>query len=166
MVERADARALLERAPSLLRDLYTDLPDAWLHASDAGEWSAHTVLVHMLTVEDHAWVQRIEAALEHPGTVLPPIDRGGPDPTADVAEMLDRFAALRRANLARLDELELQDQTAIHSVLGSVTVDEILATWTVHDLNHIAQAMAAIAGRYREDVGPFIPNLGILGPPG
>ena len=164
MVDVSDARALLERAPALLRDLYADLPDAWLHAADPGEWSAHAVLVHLLTVEDHAWVQRIEHALDHPGTQLPPIDRGGPDPTRKVAEMLDRFEALRRTNLARLAELELDNQTGLHPALGPVTVHQILATWTVHDLNHIAQAMASISSRYRAEVGPFIPNLGILGP--
>lgn len=166
MVDINDAIALLERAPRMLRALYEDLPDGWLHAADPGEWSAHTVLIHLVTVEDHAWVHRIEHALDHPATVLPPVNPGGPDPTADVNEMLDRFEESRTANLDHLDRLELRDATTQHAALGPVTVDQILATWAIHDLNHIAQAQAAMASRYREAVGPFIPNLGILGPPG
>lgn len=166
MVEPDAAVVLLERAPRVVRALYENLPDEWLHAADPGEWSAHTVLVHMVTVEDHAWVHRIEHALTHPSAVLPPVNPGGPDPTANVAEMLDRFEDLRASNLRHLDQLELRDITTQHAALGPVTVDQILATWAIHDLNHTAQAQAAIASRYRQAVGPFIPNLGILGPPG
>lgn len=165
MIDLHEARDLLGRGPALFRRLYTDLPDSWLHAADPGEWSAHGVLVHMVTVEDHAWVQRIQHALEHPGDVLPPVDRGGPDPDRGVAEMLDRFEETRSANLDHLDRLDLRDERALHQALGPVTVGQILATWTVHDMNHLAQAMASISTHYRVAVGPFIPNLGILGPP-
>ncbi len=165
MVDPREAVALLERAPELLQALYTDLPDEWLHAADPGEWSAHAVLIHLVTLEDHAWVHRIEHTLDHPGSELPHIDRGGPDPNRNVAEMLGEFAAQRRKNLARLDELEIRSEMGIHHELGPVTVDQILATWAIHDLNHGAQAMAAISTRYRGEVGPFMPNLGILGPP-
>lgn len=166
MVRSDEALALLERAPAVLRSLYDGLPEVWLEAADPGEWSAHAVLVHLVTVEDHAWVQRIEHTLEHPGSQLPQINRGGPDPSRRVGEMLDRFAELRATNLDHLGRLDLRDATAVHRELGPVTVDQILATWAVHDLNHTAQALAAISSRYRSAVGPFIPNLGILGPSG
>ena len=105
MVQVSEARALLERGPGMLEALYTDLPDMWLHAHDPGEWSAHTCLIHMVTLEDHAWAHRIRHVLEHPGSELPPIDRGGPDASRDVVEMLERFAELRAANLTELDAL-------------------------------------------------------------
>ena len=165
MVDVVDATAILCRTPLLLRSLYEDLPPQWLDASDPGEWSAHEVLVHLVTVEDHAWVQRLEHALNHPGQLLPAINREIPDSPSDPAALLGRFADVRSENLARLAALDVETQPAIHGVLGDVTTDHILATWAVHDLNHVAQALASIASRYRDDVGPFIPNLGILGPP-
>jgi hypothetical protein len=39
---------------------------------------------------------------------------------------------------------------------------QLLATWVVHDLNHLRQAQGAMAVRYSADVGPWKANLGIL----
>lgn len=166
MVDVSDVMPLLERGPAVLRAMYRGLPDAWLHASPPGEWSAHTVLIHLVNTERGAWVHRIEHLLDRPGTAIPGVDPGGPDPDREVDEMLDEFERLRNANLHRLAELDMRSEPGVHPVLGDVTTDNILAAWAIHDLNHQAQAMAAIASRYRETVGPFIPNLGILRPPG
>ena len=165
MVDAGDAAAILRRTPHLLSSLYEDLPPEWLDASDPGEWSAFEVLVHLVTVEDHAWAQRLEHALGHPGELLPAINREISEPSLDLGGLLARFAELRAENLERLAAMDMTTQPAVHGVLGDVTTDHILATWAVHDLNHVAQALAAMASRYRDDVGPFIPNLGILGPP-
>jgi len=164
MVAIDEAVALLKRGPATMRALYTDLPDAWLQASVGEEWSAHSVLIHMLATEGSAWIDRIEHILAAPGTPTPPFDRGEPDASRDVGQMLDEFEELRQSNLQRLARVDMKTEVGIHPVLGEITTDQVLAAWTVHDLNHQAQAMAAIASRYRTDVGPFIPNLGILGP--
>lgn len=166
MVAVDEAVALLKRGPATMRALYADLPEAWLHASVGEEWSAHSVLIHMLATEGTAWVDRIEHMLAAPGTTTPPFDRGEPDASRDVDRMLVEFDQLRHSNLERLVNLDMRTEIGIHPVLGEITTDQVLAAWTVHDLNHQAQAMASIASRYRHDVGPFIPNLGILGPPG
>jgi hypothetical protein len=39
----------------------------------------------------------------------------------------------------------------------------MLATWTVHDLAHIAQISRVMANQYKEAVGPWREYLGILG---
>jgi hypothetical protein len=39
---------------------------------------------------------------------------------------------------------------------------QLLATWTVHDLDHIAQIYAALAGSRDQAVGPWKAYLGIL----
>jgi hypothetical protein len=48
--------------------------------------------------------------------------------------MLDEFAALRRANLARLEALALRPEQlellGMHPELGPVSVRQLLATWT------------------------------------
>jgi predicted flap endonuclease-1-like 5' DNA nuclease len=39
---------------------------------------------------------------------------------------------------------------------------ELLAAWTAHDLNHIAQISQVMARRYRDDVGVWRPYLGVM----
>jgi hypothetical protein len=73
--------------------------------------------------------------------------------------VLDRFAGLRAANLATLDgyrfgERDLERQGR-HADLGLVTLEQLLATWTVHDLNHESQIVKTLAKRYRDAVGPW-----------
>jgi hypothetical protein len=43
----------------------------------------------------------------------------------------------------------------LHPELGEVTLDQLLATWQAHDLTHLAQVGEVLAGRYRDDVGPW-----------
>ena len=49
-----------------------------------------------------------------------------------------------------------------HADLGPVTLEQLLATWTVHDLNHQTQIAKTLAKRYREEVGPWRANLPIV----
>jgi hypothetical protein len=49
-----------------------------------------------------------------------------------------------------------------HADLGPVTLEQLLATWTVHDLNHEAQIVKTLAKRYRDAVGPWRANLGVV----
>jgi hypothetical protein len=46
--------------------------------------------------------------------------------------------------------------------LGVVTMRNLIATWTVHDLGHIAQIARVMAGRYKEAVGPWRQYLSIV----
>jgi hypothetical protein len=50
----------------------------------------------------------------------------------------------------------------MHPSLGEVTLGELLATWAVHDLDHVSQAFAALAGSRDADVGAWKAYLGIL----
>jgi hypothetical protein len=43
-----------------------------------------------------------------------------------------------------------------------VTLGQLIATWVVHDLNHVAQAVRVMAKQYRDEVGPWTEFLGIL----
>ena len=77
-----------------------------------------------------------------------------------------RFAELRAQSLARLDELVTDeadlDRRGLHPTLGEVTLRELLATWAVHDLDHVSQIFAGMAGSHDADVGPWKAYLGIL----
>jgi hypothetical protein len=54
------------------------------------------------------------------------------------------------------------DRAGRHPELGEVTMRQLLATWAVHDLDHVAQIYAALAGSYDDAVGPWKACLGIL----
>ena len=79
---------------------------------------------------------------------------------------MDDFERLRRDNLTALNELNLQpddlSRRGKHPALGVVTLAELLATWTVHDLTHLHQLSRVMAHQYRDVVGPWSAYLGVL----
>jgi hypothetical protein len=83
-----------------------------------------------------------------------------------VKALLDEFSRLRSANLEALRGLGLGQadlgRRGTHPALGTVTLEQLLATWTVHDLGHLAQAARVMAKRYRDDVGPWAAYLPVL----
>ncbi len=54
------------------------------------------------------------------------------------------------------------EKTGIHPAFGKVTLSQLLATWAVHDLNHISQIARVMAKQYKAAVGPWVEYLGIL----
>jgi hypothetical protein len=162
---------LLERTPTVLGSLLRGTSAAWHGINEGpGTWSAYDVVGHLIVGEETDWVPRARIILEH-GEERPfePFDRFAQfDRFAGCTldQLLDQFAELRRANLAtvrdwRLTEAQL-DLPGRHPELGAVTLRELLATWAVHDLNHIAQISRVLAKRYTEDVGVWRQYLSIL----
>src|SRR5262249_32948017 len=84
-------------------------------------------------------------------------------------DLLDYFASLRDKNLAELRSLALTPDVLArrgrHPAFGVVTLSQLLSTWVVHDLNHIAQICKGIAFQHQSDVGPWQAYLSILAPP-
>ena len=84
----------------------------------------------------------------------------------DLDQLLAEFARLRRANLTRLRTLNLDpaklELRGLHPELGSVTARELLATWVVHDLGHLAQIGRVMSMRYAAEVGPWKAYLPVL----
>jgi hypothetical protein len=161
---------LLRRTPEVLRTLLQNLPESWADTPDVvGGWRAKDVIGHLITGEETDWVVRTQRILEH-GTTMP-FDRfdrfahAERDVDATLDELVERFATLRAENLQRLaalvDESDL-DRRGLHPSLGEVTLRELLATWSVHDLDHVAQVFAGMAGSRDADVGPWKAYLGIL----
>ncbi len=169
-----DAIAVLARTPATLRTLLADLPDSWLQGTDGpGTWSPRDVAAHLVDGERAAWIPRIEHLLKQgEPTPFVPFDREATIRQATpplLAELLDTFADLRADNLARLRELDLDaDDLArrgVHPELGAVTLEQLIATWVVHDLGHLGQVARTMARQYGEDVGPWRKYLRILGTP-
>jgi hypothetical protein len=162
---------LLRRTPELLRALLIRLPDDWTDTADIPEdgWRPKDVVGHLITGELTDWIERTQRILER-GTAAPfeRFDRFAMlerDTDASLDELVERFAALRAENLARLAEMATEDdldRRGLHPSLGEVTLRELLATWAVHDLNHVAQIFAGMAGSHDAEVGPWKAYLGIL----
>jgi hypothetical protein len=161
---------LLSRTPALLRTLLIGLPEAWTDTPDTAEgWRPRDVVGHLITGEQTDWMVRTRRILE-PGTTLP-VDRFvrcamlERDAGVPLDQLVERFAQLREANMTALRDLVTDadlDRRGLHPSLGEVTLRELLTTWAVHDLDHIGQIHAGLAGSHDADVGPWKTYLGIL----
>lgn len=169
--ELVEAVKVLERTPAVLRAMLLDLPETWTGADEGPEtWSPYDVVGHLIHGERCDWIPRIRIILDHGETrAFPPFDRyaqfsesaGRP-----LADLLDEFGTLRAQSLRDLAALELAPtdlaRSGTHPAFGRVTLGHLLATWTAHDLGHLAQVCRVMAGRYREDVGPWRAYLPIV----
>jgi hypothetical protein len=162
--------ALLARTPEVLRVLLAGLPDAWTDTPDTTDgWRQHDVVGHLITGEEADWISRTRRILEQ-GTSVP-FDRFDRlamlqrDVGVPLDDLVERFAVRRQASLAALGELGVDadlDRRGLHPSLGEVTLRELLAAWAVHDLDHVAQIYAGLAGSHDAEVGPWKTYLGIL----
>jgi hypothetical protein len=165
------ALPLLGRTPGVLREMLIGLPEPWIVQTEGpGTWNAFDVVGHLIHGERTDWIPRVEHILAH-GDSIPfaPFDRfGGFDASRgrSVEELLDIFAAARADSLARLGELRLSaadlERRGTHPEFGAVTLGQHLATWVVHDLDHLMQISRAMAQLYGEAVGPWRTYLRIV----
>ncbi len=167
----AESRQVLERTPEVLEAWLGRLSAEWLHANEGpGTWSAFDVLGHLIHGEATDWIPRARIILgDAEDKTFPPFDR-----TAMFAaslgksgdQLLAEFARLRARSLAELDAWKLSeadlDRVGRHPEFGEVTLRQLLATWTAHDLGHLAQIARVMTKRYREDVGPWRAYLSLM----
>ena len=166
------AIAILERTPALLDAWLRGLPGEWLDARTEGpeSFSPRDVLGHLIGGERTDWIRRARMILEQgESATFEPFDRfafrreaEGHEP----AELLDTLARLRRENLAVLRGFGLGvdhlGRLGRHPDFGPVSLGQLLATWVVHDLSHLAQIARVMGKRYGDDVGPWKPYLPML----
>ncbi len=162
---------LLSRTPETLRTLLAGLPNDFVR-SDEGDntWSPYEVLGHLIHGEKTDWVPRAQIILsDRADKTFEPYDRFAQqqaDQSRSIEVLLDEFASLRSQNLETLKAMNIResqlDETGIHPALGTATLRELLATWTTHDLGHIAQIARVMAKQYQSEVGPWKAYLGIL----
>ena len=166
----AETTALLERTPRVVRALLDRLPESWLSTPDTTDgWTPRDVIGHLISAELDDWIPRAEMILrDGTGRAFDPFDRFAHverDAGVSLDTLIERFEQLRREQLARLGELvgdDDLDRVGRHPELGDVTMRQLLATWAVHDLDHVAQIYAALAGSRDAAVGPWQSHLGIL----
>ena len=166
-----EAVNILEATPETLRTLLEGLPDPWLHFKEDPEaWSPRTIVVHYIHNDLENWMPRVRVMLSTAEERRFPPFQQLPDlseyEALDIQQLLARFADLRQKNLSKLRNLDLgpadYSRKAEHPVLGTVNLRQLLASWVVHDLNHQHQIVKSMAKRYREEVGPWRPNLPVV----
>jgi len=167
----AEAVEILQRTPSVVRALLWDLSDPWTRANtEPNGWSPFDVVGHLIHGEETDWIPRLRIILAH-GDARPfdPFDREAQflnSKGKTLHQLIQRFAALRAENLKILAGLSLtpaqMQLRGRHPALGTVTVEQLLATWTTHDLTHLAQISRVMAKRYATPVGPWKQYIGVL----
>lgn len=163
--------ALLAHTPATLSALLRSLPEEWLNAREGeGTWTPVDVVAHLLYTEHSNWMPRARVIRTHgEAQPFPPFNRFGhvdERATKSLDQLLDDFARIRAASLAELRAWNLTSadlaKTGRHPALGQLTLAQLLAAWTVHDLTHLHQLTRVLASQYDEAVGPFRKFLGVL----
>jgi len=165
------ALEILSATPAVLEKQLSGLSTEWLMQNDGdGTWTPAEIVCHLIHCDEDDWVIRMKLILsETDDKTFSPFDRTKGfemSKTKTISELLDEFRVLREKNIAYLISLELTDtelnKKGIHPVFGEVTLKQLLATWTVHDLSHIAQISRVMANQYACEVGPWIEYLPFL----
>lgn|SRR5947209_7521858 len=165
-----DAVMILERTPSVLNALLDGIPETWERATEGeGTWSPYDVVGHLIHGELTDWIPRARHILAGETRPFETFDRMAQFIESEgksLNELLMTFAELRRENVAALLEMNLTDdeldRKGLHPELGEVTLRQLLATWMVHDLDHLAQIARTMAKVYTDAVGPWEAYLSIL----
>lgn len=162
---------ILGRTPSVVSALLRGSSGVW-HATNEGPgtWSAFDVVGHLIDGEETDWVPRARIILEYgEHQTFEPFDRFAQlrrSRGASLSQLLDRFSELRNANLAVVRGWNLTDaQLALlgrHPELGTVSLRQLLATWAVHDLDHLVQIGRVMAKQYADEVGGWRAYLSVL----
>ena len=162
---------ILEHTPDVLIAMLRDLSTDWTSNNEGGDtWSVYDIVGHLIQGEKTDWIPRMEIILSaNPDKTFEPFDRFAQFEDSKgktLIQLLDDFKNLRQNNmeLLRLRKLNERDmeETGIHPAFGKVTLSQLLATWTVHDLNHIAQISRVMAKQYKIEVGPWVEYLRIM----
>lgn len=165
------ATEILSRTPATVTSLLAGLSEPWIKNNEGPEtWSPYDVVGHLIHGERTDWMPRLKSILEL-GESRPfdPFNRFAQFEASkgkSLSELLETFATLRRQNLATLKQLNLTEEhfklKGTHPDFGPVALEQLLATWVVHDLDHISQIARVMAKQYLNEVGPWVNYLSIL----
>ena len=162
---------ILEQTPETLIRLVGGISDFWTANNEGGDtWSVFDVVGHLIHGDKTDWLVRTIVILsEDSNKEFTPFDRFAQFETSKgktLTQLLHEFKLVRTENVKRLKSLEIMTndltKTGIHPIFGNVTLSQLLSTWAVHDLNHIAQISRIMAKQYKTETGPWIEFLKIL----
>lgn len=170
-LDLAEALDILRRTPAVLDTLLRGTSPSW-HAGTEGPdtWSPADVVGHLIHADETDWMPRARMILEQgEDRAFEPFDRFGQLTRFagwSLDRLLDRFAEVREASLETVRSWRLTGAHLAlpgrHPELGPVTLRQLMATWAVHDLSHLAQIARVMARQYKEEVGVWQAYLSIL----
>jgi hypothetical protein len=155
---------ILERTPSVLKVLLSGLDDDWIMNNEGPEtFSPYDVIGHLIHGEKTDWAARAKIILDFglskkfmPWDLFEKYEESK---GKTLSQLLDEFERVRSENMVWLKSLNLTEtdlnKKGMHPSLGEVTLRNLLSTWVVHDLTHIAQITRVMAKQYKEEMGPW-----------
>lgn len=161
---------ILSSTPGVLEHLLSGLSDEWLFSNEGeNTWSPHTVIGHLIYADETNWIARAKKILSDDDNRFEPFNRVAQFELyndKNIRYLLTRFSEVRKNSLKELSTIDINERTllrkGIHPDFGEVTLSQLLATWTVHDLDHLNQIARVLAKQYSEAVGPWKSYLGVL----
>lgn len=162
---------ILTRTPFVLETLLEGISEEWIQNNEGeGTWSPFDIVGHLIHGERTDWITRMEIILsDSQNKKFDSFDRFAQFEESkgkNLRQLLDEFKALRKENIAvlRSKNIDKQDlaKRGIHPVFGEVTLEQLLATWSAHDLGHLGQIARVMAKQYTQAVGPWKQYLPIL----
>ena len=155
---------ILERTPTVLKTLLSNLREDWVMKNEGPDtFSPYDVIGHLIHGEKTDWVPRAKIILEF-GVAKPftPWDKFAQYEESrgkTLTQLLDEFERVRKENMQWFNSLQLTEtdleKKGVHPVLGEVSLRNLLSTWVVHDLTHIAQVTRVMAKQYKEEMGKW-----------
>ena len=161
---------ILERTPVVLKDILQNVSNDWTMNNEGDDtWSPYDIVGHLIHGERTDWMPRLEIILHKEDKKFIPYDRFAQFKESegkDLQQLLSEFSELRKENLLKLRSLTLNEddlnKTGIHPEFGDITLRQLLSTWTIHDLTHIAQITRVMAKQYKEAIGPWIKYFKVM----
>lgn len=165
-----NAIEILSQTPATLRSMLGNLSKEWVHGGTPDNWDPYIIVGHLIHAEMTDWIPRARLILaQGENRTFAPFDRLAQlehSKGKTLADLLNEFEEHRAGCIAELKAMNIGTEelalTANHPALGEVTLEMLLSTWVVHDLNHIRQIVVFLAGKYGENVGPWQEYLKIL----
>jgi hypothetical protein len=170
-LEFGKAYEILERTPAVLKAQLQGVHEDWFMNNEGpNTFSPYDIVGHLIHGEKTDWPDRIKIIL---GNDIPkpfvPYDRFAmfdESKGKSLAQLLDEFETLRQKNIQWFRSLNLTehdlDKKGIHPKFGEVTLRQLLSTWVVHDLTHLAQITRVMAKQYKEEIGPWVEFFRIM----
>jgi hypothetical protein len=165
----AEAIPVLERTPDVLSTLLDELPEDWTRVDEGPDtWTPREVIAHLIHGDRTDWIPRARIILKQESNRrFEPFDRNAElKSKKPLRDLLKEFDRLRTNNVGTLRGWNLKEKdlelTGEHPEFGAVTMRQLLATWVVHDLSHIAQITRTMARAYTKPVGPWTAYFRVL----
>jgi uncharacterized damage-inducible protein DinB len=159
---------ILERTPKVLINMLEGLSVEWTNQNEGPKtWTVFDVVGHLIHGEKTDWLPRTELILSIDyKKKFQPFAQFEVSKGKTLHVLLNEFQSIRRISIEKLNNLNISEddliKTGIHPSFGEVSLAQLLATWVVHDLDHIAQIARIMAKQYKDDVGPWVEYLKIL----